>query len=669
MKAGFSPSFDILRPNATVSHCLKCPGDFLRCPMKCHARYRRMPTRRSVLLACIVTIATLLLARLLHQRRTNFLINRMLAEIAHWRNRTHIDLPGCTLPYVDPSSRVILRDWFENGDSIDCRKQKRYIFNTEVRGHRTCPRLNSEVLLEDYNARPDQVDCTYQAMTHDPRSRRMMLSLKKGEKKPLRGCADDDLIWITCYVQGVFYEQPLFTIKDVPGRSSGRTDPSIENFDVAVLGIDSMSRLNFHRNFPLTSRMILSNYGEDAIDLQAFNKVGLNSAPNQIPFLTGKRFRHERDLTRGEYADNFSRYIWEDFSDAGYSTLFAEEQMEFGLFVYPNRKGFKKIPTDFWPRPLMMKQSERRWDQIYSSKSARHCLGGELTSACLLRFWFDVQRVSRRPLFSYLWLSELTHDTLTGGRNLDSLMSQTFKSMLDVMTNNTIIFFLSDHGYRMSPYRETPLGEHEDLLPFGKILLPPRFRDKYPDKVARLRSNAARLVTPYDIHATLLSLVKIASNVSRTPVRSDSELGLSLLDEPIPAERTCGDAGIDAEYCSCYDGFEIDPDQSRAKLLAEEVIATVNEILDSAKATSCSRLRDFVVIRLKQFGNKILKEVFYKITVKAEPGSIKLEAFLKRLNNTKFAMQGLPDRLDRYSATSTCAKDTAHEKFCRCKGS
>lgn len=55
---------------------------------------------------------------------------------------------------------------------------------------------------------------------------------------------------------------------------------------VAVIGLDSMSRLNFMRQLPLSYRFITENLG--GVVLLGFNKVGENTFPNVIPMLTGR---------------------------------------------------------------------------------------------------------------------------------------------------------------------------------------------------------------------------------------------------------------------------------------------------------------------------------------------------------------------------------------------
>lgn len=53
-----------------------------------------------------------------------------------------------------------------------------------------------------------------------------------------------------------------------------------------VVGLDSVSRLNFMRQLPKAYRLLTDNL--DATVLIGFNKVGHNTFPNVVPMLTGR---------------------------------------------------------------------------------------------------------------------------------------------------------------------------------------------------------------------------------------------------------------------------------------------------------------------------------------------------------------------------------------------
>ena len=65
--------------------------------------------------------------------------------------------------------------------------------------------------------------------------------------------------------------------------------------------------------------------------------------------------------------------------------------------------------------------------------------------------------------------------------------------------------------------------------------------------MANVRNNQHRLITPFDLHETLHSVLDIEE--AKKPVNYSSR-GISLLQE-IPANRTCDSADIATHWCTC----------------------------------------------------------------------------------------------------------------------
>lgn len=75
------------------------------------------------------------------------------------------------------------------------------------------------------------------------------------------------------------------------------------------------------------------------------------------------------------------------------------------------------------------------------------------------------------------------------------------KTILNCYFKNLIYHF------RFANIRETQQGKQEERMPFFSLVVPPWLEKKYPNFVQNLQMNQNRLVTPFDIHATFMTLL------------------------------------------------------------------------------------------------------------------------------------------------------------------
>ena len=112
----------------------------------------------------------------------------------------------------------------------------------------------------------------------------------------------------------------------------------------------------------------------------------------------------------------------------------------------------------------------------------------------------------QQKYFAYISLSEMTHDWILGAHFMDVPYYRFFNRLFsEGLAENIVILFFSDHGIRFGPIRESYYGSQEDRRPFHFIRLPKNTQQKY---VENLRENQYRLTTPFDIHASLVHLMK-----------------------------------------------------------------------------------------------------------------------------------------------------------------
>nr|KAG5699007.1 hypothetical protein BaRGS_033520 [Batillaria attramentaria] len=297
--------------------------------------------------------------------------------------------------------------------------------------------------------------------------------------------------------------------------------------NVVMIGVDSVSRLNMIRHLKRTRHFLLDRM--QALDLEDYNKVGLNTFPNILPMMTGHAMKEfNRSVLKTQHLDTLHLgFLWEEFKNAGYRTLYAEDLPEISIFNYL-KEGFKRPPAHYYNRPL--EKAKEKNEELFGDW--RHCFGTQPQDELILNYSLAFQRVFRdKPHFAFTFLTASTHEDVNGASQVDGYHARYLSSLVEEgLVNNTLLIFFSDHGIRWGPVRNTPQGGFEDSRPFMYLAFPSRFREEHPELMQRVQKNAARLVTPFDIHATLLDVLYRVPGVYRQKSSAENK-GISLFDE------------------------------------------------------------------------------------------------------------------------------------------
>ncbi|OQR77236.1 hypothetical protein BIW11_00469 [Tropilaelaps mercedesae] len=571
----------------------------------------------------------------------------------------------CVVPDFDPHDPATAAFFREPLKTCTNKNAKPLLFKAEVTAGRCCPVLNHDVITQHYpDLKIDSLTCVYQELNRDTRNTRPDAAYVEELSKSytLGSCPSEENIWMMCKdASNKTYSQPLLLPKARPSRQQG-DGPRL---NVLVLGIDALSRLNFMRQMNRTRHFLEDRY--TFVEMFGYNKIGENSAPNQIPMMTGVSYNPGlMDRAIGNYFDGLTEYIWDFYQKHGFNTMFFEEQWETGLFIHPSMQGFRQVPTDYWPRPLMQKLDASK---LKAFDGNGLCVGGEYAAKFYLEYLLDALEVARHnnPLFAYAWFSELSHDQLNGARRADDDFAKFFR-LLDQrrLSQETVILFLSDHGSRLEKWRGTVIGRYEDMLPFFYALLPPQLVQKRPDVIKKLTLNSRRLITAYDIHATLLEL---ASPWAEDRERKRGQ-GLSLISHEVPESRTCLEAGINLQFCSCLRPTRIGRGSKLAQRFAHFVIDTVNGEIERNGATSICYTWTFQNI-FDIFELEDLDKQFqiYKVLLIAVPQNLKGAVFEASaiFRNNSFELLSRIERLDWYSAHADCVKGKNYARYCYCR--
>ncbi|XP_046571791.1 uncharacterized protein LOC124279953 [Haliotis rubra] len=355
------------------------------------------------------------------------------------------------------------------------------------------------------------------------------------------------------------------------------------NMNILIIAMDSMSQLSYQRKLPLTYRYLKEELG--AIMLDGYNIVGDATTAALIPMLTGKTEMELPEVRKEEEDANFVDVypmVWNRFKEAGYATLFAEDEPSISTFNL-RFNGFQESPADHYMRPFW----QAIWESGLRSQSPRYTTGATKHHIYMLDylkdFFVNYNNVSK---FAFGFSVELTHWDNNPGEYMDRDLVEFLqlfqkKGYLD----NTMLVVMGDHGARYSKVRNTVQGKLEERLPMMSLVLPPWFRHEYPKANAALKRNSKRLTTPFDIHETFLDLL----NLERLTVPINPEQrGMSVLRD-IPDNRTCASARIDIHWCACLHQVKVNIEDKFVVTASEKVVNYINGFTEKLRG-NCSEL-------------------------------------------------------------------------------
>jgi hypothetical protein len=320
-----------------------------------------------------------------------------------------------------------------------------------------------------------------------------------------------------------------------------------------------------------------SGSGSDAADtrdgggwrsfrFELFTVVGSNSPRNQLPMLSGyTSLQWERDHggkslecivpgfddgVRADRHNKCDKWVFDAYAAAGYATYFGTNMCDWGVMeeVYP----FDTLhpPVD---HHLMEPWCHVDYDvdKLYFRPMSR-CLGGRPAHAALMKYERDFLRAyAPLPRLSWSVYLEGHEPTFRAMSLLDADLAAHLLHLRAAHGERLAILLISDHGIHYGKYYDgAKAGAREHALPLFYALFPRRVLGANPAVEAALCANQRRLVSPFDVHATLLHLVSFpappklpdwSGTTSRVAPRSLLEL--------VPANRACASAGIKTEDC------------------------------------------------------------------------------------------------------------------------
>lgn len=490
----------------------------------------------------------------------------------------------------------------------------------------------------------------------------------KGKKQPIY----KDVHFIVQQKSSVL--KRLSALSSVQGRRRMGSDQT-QTPSVLMIGIDSISRLNFLRAMPKTAQHI---YDTGWFEMKGYNKMGDNTYPNLMAILTGYNQTWAYEQCHPYAGLDDCPFVWNDYAAAGFVTGYAEDEPEIGTFNY-KKVGFNEAPTDFYGRAGLI--AAQRLPKVMRSSLAI-CLGDRSAADYVYQYGLDVaQKFKPQGTFGLYWTNSFSHNDL----NSPSLMDDRIKFYIEDLErrnllNDTIVIFFSDHGLRFGPVRKLITGWMEERLPFLFFWLPPWFQDRHPEIVKALQVNKNRLTNPYDLHLTLKHILRLSG---RAPALENGPRDMAMgcencqsMFNEVPWNRSCEEIGIASHWCTCAPYLPINKNSNIVKKVTRFLIEYINKDIKrmlngTVKANGeplCAELR----LGLLEFVGETEYKADYNdilITFETKPGGGEFESTVRYFKATgQIEVTGTISRLNTYSKHSKCVTDLPSNArmFCEC---
>ncbi|XP_061163854.1 uncharacterized protein LOC133172999 [Saccostrea echinata] len=477
-------------------------------------------------------------------------------------------------------------------------------------------------------------------------------------------CLKSDMVRVQCFDnKNVTIHTNFFWIyqknetleKQCDERLRKRSENSdvAETLSVLLLGVDSTSRLNAQRFFVKTRQALKQKF--HSVEFKGQNILGMDTFTNVVPLLTGSSiFELKKDGKFGSTPMDSFDFIWKEFEQNGYRTLYAEDAAWMAVFDYV-KPGFKNFPTHFYNRPWSV-----AWESIHSA-----CIGGRSEPEAIMEYMTKFVNVYKsKPYFAFAFITSLTHDSQELSAEADEIMSIFFHKAFETNAfNNTIVFFFGDHGLRYGATRSSDIGSYEVQSPMLYIIIPRWFSEKYKTIDNNLRNNANKLTTMYDLHATLRNILNFSGEILEY---SFPQRGESLFSE-VSDVRNCSDVGVPSSMCTCSQYEKLD---NFSKIYAEHnlsaiVVTKLNNLLKNHQ-TICEHLTLDKTISVYKAASIKRLHVF-KLTIRTLPGKALFEAAVGfDSSKNEYKVEQIL-RINKYGDQSKCVNDYMLRNYCFCK--
>ncbi|KAK4875180.1 hypothetical protein RN001_011602 [Aquatica leii] len=580
----------------------------------------------------------------------------------------------CKIPSLDPYNMEIL-PYFLPKKYINCTNRTKLSYVTK-QDDVAVLHINDAVRYEYSN---NSINCCYSGVTSSLHSTTFDTIIKISSCTPFENetSIKESIVMVICRnsKDEEIYKNVHAVIKTKEVTAKMQQSKYAKNKPLSVLfiGIDSISRLNMIRSMPNTYNFLEENKW---IEFKGYNKIADNTFPNVMAILTGMNESTTFKLCNPKVVGQLDKcnLLWYDYKKLDFITAYAEDEAEISTFNYL-KKGFEKKPTDYYFRPYIL-ATERHLNNLILD-GVRYCTGPESAGERILNIARDfTQTFKNHSSFGFFWMNSFSHNEINSVSRMDS---KTVDFLVDLnrtgVMKNTIVIFLSDHGFRFGSFTYTHAGWLEERLPFFYISVPKWFQKKFPDKYLNLIKNSERLITPYDLYMTLQEVLVLSGRNYLVKKSSACPQCLSLFHE-VERERSCEDAGIENHWCTCKGYVSVSTNSVILQKATKFILHKVHTLSGSTEIDlgQCLQYKLKGIISAGVSDNCDIKssgKLYFLITMETEPHAV-FQATVSISVDTNvptFKMEGTVSRLDIYSHTSWCVNDSILKKYCYCYGS
>ncbi|BFZ21857.1 hypothetical protein BsWGS_24896 [Bradybaena similaris] len=438
-----------------------------------------------------------------------------------------------------------------------------------------------------------------------------------------------------------------------------------ETLNIIMIGIDSLSRNQFLRACNETYSYLMDTL--NSFDMTMHSQMGNSMSSNMWPLFAGYSEEDVKNWCSNRSSTENIRLIWRNFGNAGYRTLFTEDNPADG-YCQDFSKCCPHPSARYDMRPLTLAMHSNR--DMYARNY--YCSGNQLDMTIhlsYLRKFLDF--FHDKPVFAVAMLTRPTIKDPASAKIFDEHLLNFYKSLnQDHHINRSLIVSFSGRGIQHGSLRNSVNGDVESKTPFTVLTFPDWFLKKYPDVAGYLKLNTRRLTSHFDTHATLLDLLYFNSNTAPRP--DPRQHGVSMLKK-IPHDRTCKDALLPLDVCLC--GFTYLEDvyitSQLGRMLADLVMESLHSKIDENR---CVIFKLQQVIRIKKialddYTSTGTRGTFaYQVKLQVIPGNGVFTSTVFELNQfNKWQVGTDIGRLDSHRGPSECLEFQNNTPFCYCK--